>query len=166
MDRAESGVAWHAMWTEILAYAYLGLPACLMTIDPQSWSVMREFSDAPVKEIDGHKYLVVYENQCTKSLLQSVSESEDFKRGLLLLASEFSDQLTRIHATIPTPNGIPNLPANCKDVLLCVADATVLWWVNPSCSKSELTSFLANLTHVQGFRFEIQGETRAAEDSS
>jgi hypothetical protein len=155
MQCAESLICWRKMWAEILEHSYLDLPACLITIDPQPWSVMREFSAAPTEEANGHEYLVIPETRCSGSLLRTVAESEDFRRGLLFVSSEFSDELTRVYETIVRFGTISVLPANCNNLLLCVADGAVLWWVDTSPSKNELMRFVANLSHKFGFSLEI-----------
>jgi hypothetical protein len=162
----ESETAWRNMCADMLISIFSNRTAYLITIDPQSWSLLREFSDEPVKEIDAHKYLLVHEHQCSILLLQSVSESEDFRRGLLLLLSEFTNHLTSTLTTILKSNTISSLPASSKDVLLCVADGTVLWWINPSHTTAELTRMIADLSHSYGFDFAIERQTDLpAEDS-
>jgi hypothetical protein len=155
MESRKSMSVWREMWVEILTFAYLNLPACLITFDPQSWSLAREFSTAPAKKVNGHEYLVVLETQCSTSLLQTIAQSEDFTRGLLLLSSQFSEQLTRAYEVIQASSIFRSPPANCKDVLLCVADGTILWWLNPSHSTRELIRFVSNLSYSRGFAFDF-----------
>jgi hypothetical protein len=157
LESADAVVAWRGMWVEILTYVYLARPVYLITVDPQPWSLMREFCDAPTKEIGNHRYLIVFKDHCSERLLRNVAESEDFWRGLLYFSSKYSDELANIYSLAPISTAMPPPLADCRDVLICVADGNLLWWVNPGRSISELTTFFIDLVSRFAFGFAAEG---------
>lgn len=124
--------AWRNILKDLLIWAYLGRPACLITTEPQTWSLGRELTQAEAIVINKVSYLPIFIDTCSKDLLMDVADSEDFRRGLLWLASIPANEKKTFCELIRSVQGSGSaIPKTDKEIILNVGDGYLLWWLNP-----------------------------------
>ncbi len=148
----EDFLAWGIIKRDLLFYAYLNRPACLITVAPQTWSLGRELTDAPAVFINGKPYLLDFIKSCSAKLLADIATSEDFERGLLWLVSLNIEDKERVYSLVRTieASGL-NIPSISEETVFCVADGKILWWLNPQRPTHEIIPTLTTSASSVGW---------------
>ncbi|OQP38896.1 hypothetical protein A4H97_19525 [Niastella yeongjuensis] len=138
------------LYFNILCKIFLNRPVIVLTIAPQeNYSIGYDFSSVSEFKLGKTKYLINQIDFCPSSILQDISESEEFARGLLLLFTDgniLSENIDEIIKYVHNNLGLENLT---YEIARCENDGRILCLYNSKISNTELqtviNSTLSNL---------------------
>lgn len=157
------GRNWEIIVKEMLTFAYLNRPACLITVQPQEWSLVNFLPDAPqmIREnVNGKPYFFYYQTACSAELLEEISvEAEDFKRALLWLISAEKNEKSKIYEVIRAMDESKRLfdftPEVETEWLFAAGDyADIVHWYNPVFSIDEILQKLSDSARPFGYEID------------
>lgn len=145
-------LSWQTFVKECLKFIYLNRMACVITVQPQIWSLGKELPKPREIRVNNILYLISFDVFCSVDLLAEIADSEDFKRGLLWLVSIDTDCQESLHELIEAVQ-ISDLKISLikEEMLICVADGEALWWFNPNRSVHDIVYKIELIAKSFGF---------------
>jgi len=127
----EEFVLWDAITSEVLRYGFANRPACLITFEPQRWSLAHDYESRRIR-VGRKEYLFTCVDVCTPSMLEEVAQSEDFQRGLLWVTALGPWDEARASDLIAAPSlHWPDAATTTDEIVVCLADGRLVFWSNP-----------------------------------
>ena len=121
------------------------------------WSVGHLVSEPHLVSLHENEYLLSHTVYCSAELLTELSESEDFRRGLLWIMLQVEYNGLEIRDFIGSFDVTSNnaLPAG-HEVLLLLADGRQLNWLQPGRDTLSLMNDAVNMAETLGWQVEME----------
>jgi hypothetical protein len=119
------------MLTKSTLFICLNRKVDIITIEPQKYSTGQEIGNCEKYFLGKSKYLINKEIVLSHDLIELLTDSEDFERGLLLIIQSGSPTLVIEHLT--------ELDKSGAELIVLGDDGKSLIWYNPS-SDSDLNA--------------------------
>lgn len=159
---------WKRLRTEIVVWAYRDRSALVITHEPSNGSWARfaaPDNNIPYVEFvyKGTRLLTLIVPTCTKSLLEEVSNEEEFYRSLLWLSypvGKVENQVRQIlRARLEADIDTQHLCKSEFEILTCEGDGRIIVWCKPKRADAEIKEFLEDLCEAFGFSLrELRGK--------
>jgi hypothetical protein len=153
LESIEEIVSWQKVIKKVVVWGYLNRTIRIITKEPQKWSLGQEFLDSKIIIVEKIPYLISSTFFCNLPLLEKISESEDFLRGLLWLIddniNDIKEEISNLNDTIKLDNC-----ANTQvlsEILICLEDGESLYWINPKMSFEEIYARLKEIATSLSF---------------
>lgn len=119
-----------------------GLKVCLITIDPQPYSIGYELDNFQVIKRLKKDYLINWDIVLSEDFLQSIATSEELERGLILIV--LSENIKDIFNIVDSVNsdGSINFDKLDTEIIVLEDDGETFIWNYP---RKEVQASLANL---------------------
>lgn len=111
------------MLTKSSLYIFLNRKVDIITIDPQKYSVGQEIGNCEKYSFGSSKYLINKGIVLSRDLVELLTDSEDFERGLLLIILSGSPKLVIEHLT--------QLDGLGAELIVLEDDGKSFHWYNP-----------------------------------
>lgn len=126
---------WDNLIFQTLLLAYYNKPVCLITLSPQKYSLGFAINNPIQMKVGKDTLLINFLESCSENILKEISESEEFKRGLLRLVTIDSGKLPNIVKDVSFKfldiDNIDKLKFDFE-LVTCEGDGKILCWFNPS----------------------------------